>query len=212
MDFSAHHTLVLYTDGLVEGRGTDVEARIDALVSSIDPASDDLERVCSSILATTGQDDADDDLALLVLRPDEENSPRVAYLPLRSDPSMVGRARAFVVRTLRSWGVAPEDIELARLVASELATNGVRYGSGRLSLHLSLRPDSLFVEVRDGSPALPHGKRPNPDAEGGRGLLLVGSLTQSWGTRRLHPRGKAVWCRIRRTAEHVPVDSRVSVG
>ena len=113
------------------------------------------------------------------------------------------------MRTLRAWAVSDEDIDLATLIVSELATNGIRYGGSGLSLHLALRPDSLYLEVRDDSPALPQGRRPSVDAEGGRGLLLVGSLSQAWGSRRLHAGGKSVWCRLRRTPDPVsPRDPR----
>jgi len=39
----------------------------------------------------------------------------------------------------------------------------------------------VIVEVWDLSTALPAAKQPDPDAEGGRGLLLVEALTERWG-------------------------------
>jgi PAS domain S-box-containing protein len=201
MDFRPHQTLVLYTDGLVETRGEDIEDGIAVLRETLGSTVLDLDRACDDALAVLGRDEAhDDDLAILVVQPDEHAQPRVAFLPLRSEPQIVGRAREFTERTLRSWEVAEDDVDLATLVVSELATNGVRYGGSGLSLHLALRPDSLYLEVRDDSPALPQSRRPKPDAEGGRGLLLVGSLAEAWGARRRHAGGKAVWCRLRRTS------------
>jgi PAS domain S-box-containing protein len=201
LDFHSHQALVLYTDGLVETRDSDVEDGIQALRETLGSAVVDLDRVCDAVLAALGREQAnDDDLAILVVRPDERARPRVAFLPLLPEPQVVGRAREFTMRTLRSWDVAEDDIDLATLVVSELATNGLRYSGSGLSLHLALRPDSLYLEVRDDSPALPQGRRPKLDSEGGRGLLLVGSLAEAWGARRVHAGGKAVWCRLRRTA------------
>ncbi len=199
-DFHPHQALVLYTDGLVETRGADVEEGISTLRRTVGSAVGDLDQTCDDILESLGRSEAhDDDLAVLVVRPDESGRPRVAFLPLRPEPRVVGRAREFTVRTLTAWEVSDEDIDVATLIVSELATNGIRYGGSGLSLHLALRPESLYLEVRDDSPALPQGRRPSVDAEGGRGLLLVGSLSQAWGSRRLHAGGKSVWCRLRRT-------------
>ncbi len=39
----------------------------------------------------------------------------------------------------------------------------------------------VLIEVGDGSPRPPAPARSGPDVEGGRGLLLVGSLSQGWG-------------------------------
>ncbi|HTY73308.1 MAG TPA: ATP-binding protein [Actinomycetes bacterium] len=134
--------------------------------------------------------------AVLAARPDALLAPRVATLPLTAEPAGVRRAREFVARTLQEWGLAGDQVERARLVASELATNAVRYGGEQLSVHLALGPERLAVEVRDATSELPRGATPGGEAEGGRGLLLVGSLAQDWGARPLHPHGKAVWCRL----------------
>ena len=66
-------TLLLYSDGLVERRTADLDhgvARLaDALVrhGHLDP-----EELCDRLLAEVGLDNSDDDIALLVLRPDSD--------------------------------------------------------------------------------------------------------------------------------------------
>ncbi|MEN3583901.1 ATP-binding protein [Streptomyces sp. ZYX-F-203] len=134
--------------------------------------------------------------APVVLRED-----RLDYTPVsRSVPS----ARRRVARLVVDWG-APELAGDIALVVSELMTNALLHGtpSGRLvRVHLSLRDGGVLrLEVGD-----PRGKRlprPRPPGEDsgrfGRGLLLVGALTDRWGW---EPRtvGKVVY------AEWVPRD------
>jgi CheY-like chemotaxis protein len=60
-------TLVLYTDGLVERRDTEIDRRLAALVEAAAPVDDDLDRYCGRLLAMTG-DDVDDDIAVVAAR------------------------------------------------------------------------------------------------------------------------------------------------
>ena len=89
-----------------------------------------------------------------------------------------------------------EIAENVTLVVSELVTNAVlastdadgrpRYTAedGRLPVvHLRLSTDHarIMIEVWDLSPHEPVAKEPEPDAENGRGLLLVETLSKWWG-------------------------------
>ncbi|MFD0418927.1 ATP-binding protein [Streptomyces sp. NPDC127108] len=101
---------------------------------------------------------------------------------------------------LDGWGV-PYDSELSDAVAqvtAELAANAVTHGrvAGRdFELRLLLAADGVRVEVTDTrterrppqSPELPC-----PDAESGRGLVLVAALAAEWGVVERAP-GKTVW-------------------
>jgi len=64
--------LLLYTDGLVESRGRDIEGGIDLLcatVSAVDPRATP-DAVCGAIITSMIGPDRDDDVALLVIRID----------------------------------------------------------------------------------------------------------------------------------------------
>ncbi|MFM9609760.1 ATP-binding protein [Streptomyces niveiscabiei] len=53
---------------------------------------------------------------------------------------------------------------------------------------------SLYVEVWDAkAETLPVRKRPETDAEGGRGLLLIDAVAETWGTELSRAGGKVVW-------------------
>ncbi len=102
-------------------------------------------------------------------------------------------ARRLTTAHLLAWDLAPRTIETAEQITAELASNAATHGrlSGRDFL-LELRRtdteggDVLRIEVTDTrgdrlprlSPQLPP-----PDAESGRGLLLVEVLADRWGVR-----------------------------
>jgi anti-sigma regulatory factor (Ser/Thr protein kinase) len=118
-------------------------------------------------------------------------------------PESVRAARQFVLATLASWDL--DDMgEVASLLTSELVTNAVLHA--KTAFHLSVQSDDdreVLIEVTDGSDEPPVRGDARPDAEGGRGLVLVASLASRWGTR-LGPRGKAVWFCLERDARARP--------
>ena len=60
-------TLVLYTDGLVERRDTEIDVRLAVLAEAATPVDEDLDRYCGRLLELTGQD-VDDDIAVVAAR------------------------------------------------------------------------------------------------------------------------------------------------
>ena len=94
----------------------------------------------------------------------------------------------------RRWG--EELVDRAMLVASELVTNAVVHTHGPARLRLELVAGRLHLAVADRSPRLLGlaADPGDPDAEGGRGLLVVDQLARSWGVRRPPEGGKEIWC------------------
>lgn len=189
--------LALYTDGLVETPGSDIEGQVDGLAAALEKG-----------LATTGSLEAAADRLLTELLPDADDNPddvtlllvRIPETPatartvvLDAAPSSVAEGRRFLRATLAAWGKDDEQLcETACLLASELLSNAVRHGGGPVRLRLRQAGRELGVEVCDASPVLPQARFAAPDAESGRGLLLVDSLARSWGTLPT-AEGKAVW-------------------
>jgi anti-sigma regulatory factor (Ser/Thr protein kinase) len=106
----------------------------------------------------------------------------------------VAAVRQFVGQCCADWGLEASS-ETAVLLASELATNAVRFSSSPVTVWLGRKPDRLVLSVEDGSPE-PAVQRPSgPMAESGRGLHLVDALSERWGE---HERadGKRVWAEI----------------
>ncbi|MDX3229304.1 SpoIIE family protein phosphatase [Streptomyces sp. ME19-01-6] len=189
-------TLLLYTDGLVESRETDVWTGVESLcvrlrcAAAHTPAPMAPEDLCDLVLGPLDPGNQDDDVALLAARFDGIPWHNVAYWFLDPQPQTAGRARRLARRTLHRWKLDPL-IESTELLVSEVVTNAVRYATRPLSLRL-LRTDVLRCEVGDDSPQLPRMRRARLDDEGGRGLFLVSRFAERWGATRLST-GKVVW-------------------
>ncbi|POX51667.1 phosphatase [Streptomyces sp. Ru71] len=182
--------LTLYTDGLIQSRGRDVDAARAALCDAVTDGPATPEEICDRLLAAVLPDDRSDDVALLVARTRALDPGHVTTLDLPSDPAAVAGARARTVETLTAWGL--EELSFAtELIVSELVTNAIRYGKGPIQLRLILQ-STLTCEVFDTNSTSPHLRRARTFDEGGRGLLLVAQLAERWGTR--HSReGKVIW-------------------
>ena len=73
---------------------------------------------------------------------------------------------------------------------SEVATDALTHGEGDVRLHLLADARRVRVEISDASDALPTERHDGLDAEGGRGLGLLESLSDTWGGNRVQPTGK----------------------
>jgi Histidine kinase-like ATPase domain len=104
------------------------------------------------------------------------------------------RARDFARDGCERWNL-PSLAGPVSVVLSELVTNVVRHARTPMDVRLTLRAPYLHVAVADGHPGMPRPGHPGPTAEGGRGLLLVRSLTQRWGFLPV-PQGKVVWATL----------------
>ncbi|QLJ01911.1 PAS domain S-box protein [Streptomyces sp. NEAU-sy36] len=188
-------TLVLYTDGLIETPGSDIEARVGELTAVLDaffPRSTDLEAAADHVLAQLlpDADGHDDDVTLLFAQlPAAPLAAVTTQLPATA--AAVPEGRAFLRRTLISWE-CPEPADDALLLLSEILTNAVRHAEGPVGLRLCRTATELTVEVGDHSPQLPRPRHATGDDESGRGLFLVRTLADSWGVRPTDE-GKTTW-------------------
>jgi anti-sigma regulatory factor (Ser/Thr protein kinase) len=124
---------------------------------------------------------------------------RMRLAPL---PSQVPEARAFVTRSLQSWGLA-DLVGPAVLVVSELVTNSVLHAVTVLDVAVSTLQGRVRVAVHDhagGAPRAHPGQRLEDDV-GGRGLQLVQAVTRGWGVLPGRRGGKTVWAVL----DQVPV-------
>jgi anti-sigma regulatory factor (Ser/Thr protein kinase) len=116
-------------------------------------------------------------------------------IPLMADRAAAAAAPRVVEDAIRVWRV-PVDTDAAVLLTSELVTNAVMHGAQAAGtfvlLTVACEPAGLRVDVHDGSGDLPVVDEAPDDAESGRGLLLVTSLSAEWGFYRTSA-GKAVY-------------------
>ncbi|HEU5353981.1 MAG TPA: SpoIIE family protein phosphatase [Actinocrinis sp.] len=185
-------TLVLYTDGLVEERGHDLDERIGALgerLRALDVPALSPDAVCEAVIATAPET-SQDDIAVLAARLGGIPASNVANWLLSAQPITVTRARRLVEQTLAGWGLSALG-EVAQLLATELITNAIRYATRPIELRL-LRTGTLLCEVRDDDHYLPILREAGGLDENGRGLFLVSRLARRWGVSRT-THGKVVW-------------------
>ncbi|TDC94963.1 ATP-binding protein [Actinomadura sp. 7K507] len=130
-------------------------------------------------------------------------TPRMARRVFPAEITTPRSAREFTQATLHGWGLAA-DVDDIVIAVSELATNALRHGMEGLPQPLPLcpiqlvligHPRRLVVSVTDpgGRPPEPVPSDPDRFVEGGRGLLVVGAVSDAWGWARLATGGKAVW-------------------
>lgn len=109
-------------------------------------------------------------------------------------------ARLLATEWLRTWDLPYGVTEAAEHLVAELAANAATHGriTGRdFRLALLARSDSLRIEVTDTrGDDLPRHRPPAPDAESGRGLLLVEALADHWGTEPGPTPRKTVWAEL----------------
>ncbi|WP_446046503.1 ATP-binding protein [Streptomyces olivaceus] len=128
-----------------------------------------------------------------------ELAPPVRHYSVQLSPTPRGArlARLLGTEQLRSWGLP---LDPARHLVAELSNNAADHGRvpGRdFRLTLYVVGDILRIEVTDTrGQELPKPQTPAPDAESGRGLLLIDALADRWGvTEGRFPR-KTVWAEL----------------
>ncbi|MER5860482.1 SpoIIE family protein phosphatase [Streptomyces sp900105245] len=121
----------------------------------------------------------------------------------RHDLRAVKAARQFITDNLHQWGL-DDLIDNFQLITSEIVTNALIHADSDVDLRLREYPDHLRLEVRDTNPTPPiptpitQTLEQNQQAEHGRGLNIVDTLSTQWGNTP-SGRGKTIWVDIYNT-------------
>jgi anti-sigma regulatory factor (Ser/Thr protein kinase) len=127
-----------------------------------------------------------------VMAPTRPTELRGRRVRLAAGPSAAAEARRQVRAAISAWDI-PVDPDVAILLTSELVTNAIRHEvPGIVKLAITCSAGQLRVDVHDSSRSLPLLIDAPVDAEAGRGLMLVITLSAEWGFYRT-PAGKAVY-------------------
>jgi anti-sigma regulatory factor (Ser/Thr protein kinase) len=117
----------------------------------------------------------------------EANLPHTAAAP--------GIAR----RSLTAWltpVLESGELEVARLLVSELVTNAVVHGRGVITVRAQIDDDRLLVEVIDEGGGFERTVRQRDfESLGGRGLAIVDTAASRWG---IHEGTTHVWFELER--------------
>jgi PAS domain S-box-containing protein len=183
--------LALYTDGLVERRGQDLDEGISLLRQALSASHGrPLEEACDAVLSALVPGGAEDDVALIMAKTTSLSGEKVATLALSGDRRMAGQARVFTRDKLRQWGLSAIG-DLAELLVSELVTNALTHTDRPRQLRLFC-DRMLTIEVADSDPRAPTVRGFTDYEESGRGIRLVDELAHRWGSRTTR-HGKVVW-------------------
>ncbi|MFC9546982.1 ATP-binding protein [Streptomyces sp. NPDC056956] len=116
----------------------------------------------------------------------------------------VSGVRDLVSACLRLWGLTELDWRVT-LTASELLTNAFQHArkedesSVPVKVVLTRTPDGVFLCVSDPHPWLPAAVSAGENDEGGRGLMLIKTLSDRYGCSST-AHGKDVWVTILHSA------------
>lgn len=191
-------TLLMFTDGLVEQPGSDLDEGMRRLGALVREGPYDLHKLADLLCGVVGERMGEDDLAVLLLRrqgPAARGGGRLQQHIAPADPEALSAGRHMIRAAVRAWGARERSDEI-ELVADELVTNALLHtdGAAVVTIRMLTGPERrVRVEVEDKSSALPRRREPGEAGVSGRGLLLVDRLADVWG---VEPRGtgKSVWC------------------
>lgn len=139
-----------------------------------------------------------------------------AYVELPALPQTPSWARRHARAVLGAWEVPEQAVETVILVVSELVTNSVaatmrdvrraeelwsaralgEWSALPITQVLRRQPGHLVIEVSDADPDPPVLADAGPEAESGRGLMLVQALSKEWSCAHRLGGGKTVCCLI----------------
>jgi anti-sigma regulatory factor (Ser/Thr protein kinase) len=119
--------------------------------------------------------------------------------PLPFDVGSACLARRFVERFVAERTL-DSAVGVLSLIASELVTNAILHGAEPVELTLRCQDGEVTIEVADGDPRTDNVRLRALDQTdpGGRGLRVVASLADRWGTRPSQS-GKTVWATMQTT-------------
>ncbi|MFJ3766325.1 SpoIIE family protein phosphatase [Streptomyces sp. NPDC090082] len=199
LELDPGQTLMLYTDGLVEKPGADLDEGLQWLSSLVRRGPADLQQLADHLCDVVADRGGEDDVAILLLRRHGGYHPqgtgRFQQHVAQNDPEALSSARHMIRAAVRAWG-AGERADEIELVADELMTNALMHTDGGAIVTLRMLtgpPRRLRVEVEDRSSALPRRREAGEAGVSGRGLLLVDGLSDTWGVES-RGGGKCVWC------------------
>ncbi|MEV6209697.1 SpoIIE family protein phosphatase [Kitasatospora sp. NPDC051914] len=187
-------TIALYTDGLIERRGQDLDEGITLLARTLSGRPRTLEESADAVLSALVAEGTDDDIAMILARALPVPGERIATLDLPGEGPLPAQARRFTRATLQAWGLAGHS-EFAELMVSELVTNALLHADAPRRLRLYRDDRTLTVEVSDAGSQAPRLRSSAEEDEGGRGMHLVSELAHRWGTRPTKE-GKVVWAEV----------------
>jgi serine phosphatase RsbU (regulator of sigma subunit)/anti-sigma regulatory factor (Ser/Thr protein kinase) len=175
VDLEPGSSLLLFTDGLVEVRGTSIELRLEELRRAVETGPSAPEALCDVLLERMlGHEEPQDDVALLVL----SVSPLPAQgftLDLPAEPEALSSVRRSLERWLSEAGTSRRDAHAIKVACGEACANAIEHayrpGDAAFRIEASRVDSEVLIVVRDFG-----GWREPRGTDRGRGLPLMEAL------------------------------------
>jgi anti-sigma regulatory factor (Ser/Thr protein kinase)/putative methionine-R-sulfoxide reductase with GAF domain len=163
-------TVVLYTDGLVERRGTPLSDAIERLATVLSRATT-AERACQlAIREMVPEEGLADDVAIVAMQ--STSIPVELQLDLPADPGVLSATRRLLRRWLRERGVEEPAVSEVALAVNEACANAIEHayapGPASFQLHARIDGDAIVVAISD----MGQWRAPRGDNRG-RGLTIM---------------------------------------
>src|SRR5215204_5341175 len=186
--------LALFTDGLVELRGTSIELRLEELRRAVEAGPADPEELCDAVLTRMlGREEPQDDVALLVLGVSRLPAKGFA-LDLRAEPEALSSVRKALERWLKEAGTSRRDVHAIKVACGEACANAIEHayrpGDAAFRIEAHREDTEVLIVVRDFG-----GWREPRGADRGRGLPLMEALMDSV---RVDPSSEGTTVQLRR--------------
>ncbi|MFD7868806.1 SpoIIE family protein phosphatase [Streptomyces sp. NPDC059783] len=199
LELDPGQAMVLFTDGLVEMPGADLDEGVQLLTAMVTNGPQDLQALADRLCAAVDERGGEDDVAVLLLRRKAAHAPqpggRLQQHVAQNDPEALSAARHMIRAAVRAWG-AKDRADEVELAADELTTNALMHTDGGAIVTIRVLAGAerrLRVDVEDRSSALPRRRDAGESGVSGRGLMLVDRLADAWGVES-RGTGKCVWC------------------
>ena len=170
-------TLVLFTDGLVDRRGANLDEELGRVLEIIADRHGELADLGARLLAELLPGEPEDDVAILTLR-----SVRDAASVLRVDVPARAAELAFLRESLRTWleaaGVDRDTADDLILAANEAATNVIEHANppdGAMLVEARIVDDRVEIDIDDAGTW----REPRPTAKG-RGFAMIRAVTDDF--------------------------------
>ena len=178
VDIEPGSALVLFTDGLVEVRGTSIELRLEELRRTVESGPSSPDAVCDGLLGRMlGHEEPQDDVALLVLG--LSGLPAQGFtLDLPAEPEALSSVRQSLERWLSEAGTSRTDAHAIKVACGEACANAIEHayrpGDAAFRIEASRVDSDVLIVVRDFG-----GWREPRGTDRGRGLPLMEALMDS---------------------------------
>ena len=171
----------LYTDGLIESKHDIIEGTRLLEETARDPRMRTVAGPAAMIRHLVIPDGSPDDVAILVVKIDFEESERhiVRSTFDSSDANAACEARRMFSNGLSSKHFSPVDIANAEVVFGELCGNIARYAPGIVDIIVDSSGEQSVLHVLDRGVGFRHLSRlpSDPLSEDGRGLFIIAAMT-----------------------------------